>query len=135
MEVEYMNLITRDPFFGSLFDDFGDFKLKNNIMKSDIYEEDKNYVIEIDVPGFKKEDVCVDYEDGYLTITAKQEEEKNEDSKNYIKRERHYGEMSRSYYIGEIEEDKINAKFKDGTLKLIFPKEEPKKALKQIPIK
>jgi len=129
-----MNLITRDPFFGNLFDDFGDFKIKSNTMKSDIYEEDGNYVIEVDIPGLKKDDVCVDYEDGYITITAKHEEEKNEENKNYIKRERQYGEMSRSYYIGELEEDKIKAKFKDGILKLTFPKEDPKKALKQIPI-
>ena len=129
-----MNLITRDPFFGSLFDDFGELKIKNNTMKSDIYEKDGNYVIEVDIPGLKKDDVCVDYEDGYITITAKHEEEKKEDKKNYIKRERHYGEMTRNYYIGEIEENKIKAKFKDGILKLSFPKEDPKKALKQIPI-
>jgi HSP20 family protein len=133
MEVEYMNLITRDPFFGNLFDDLYDTKKSSNVMRTDIYEKDGNYVIEADVPGFKKENVKVDYEDGYLTITAKREEEIEENT-NYIRKERHYGEFTRSYYVGNINEDDIKAKFEDGTLKVIFPKEDPNKNVKQIPI-
>ncbi len=128
-----MNLITRDPLFGSLFDNINEFKLSNNMMKSDIYEKDGKYVIEADIPGFKKEDVSIDYDDGYITITAKQEEV-IEDNTNYIRRERHYGETTRSYYVGDINEKEINAKFENGTLKVTFPKEEIKSSVKQIPI-
>lgn len=128
-----MNLITRDPIFGSLFDDFYEFKKSNSIMKSDIYEKDGKYVIETDIPGFKKDDVSIDYEDGYITITAKKEEVVEENA-NYIKRERHYGETTRSYYVGNIKEEEINAKFENGTLKISFPKEEEKSNVKQIPI-
>lgn len=128
-----MNLITRDPFFGSLFDDFSDSRKQNSMMKTDIYEKDGNYVIEADVPGFKKENVKVDYEDGYLTITAKKEEI-IEENKNYIRKERHYGEVSRSYYVGNVNESEIKAKFEDGTLVVTLPKEEDKETSKQIPI-
>lgn len=129
-----MNLITRDSIFGSLFDDFYEFKRFNNIMKTDIYEKDGKYVIEADIPGFKKEDVSIDYEDGYITITAKKEEVIEENA-NYIRRERYYGETTRNYYVGNINEKNINAKFEDGTLKITFPKEEEKSNVKQIPIK
>ena len=128
-----MNLVTRDPFFGSLFDDLFETK-KSSIMKSDIYEKEGKYVIEVDVPGFNKDEVKVDYENGYLTIIARKEEEKKSEEKNYIKRERYYGEQSRSYYIGDIVEKDIKAKFEDGILKVSFPKEEKKKTTKLIPI-
>lgn len=126
-----MNLITRDPFFGSLFDDFYEGKKVNNVMRTDIYEKEGNYIIDVDVPGFKKENVNVDFEDGYLTITAKREEI-TEENTSYLKKERHYGEFSRSYYVGNIDENEIKAKFEDGTLKITFPKEDPKKNVRQI---
>lgn len=129
-----MNLITRDSLFDTLFDNFYDNKKVGGIMKADIYEKDENYVIELDIPGFKKEEVNVDYEEGYVTITAKKEEEKKDEEKNYIKRERVYGEYSRSFYVGNIKEEDIKAKFEDGMLKLKFPKENQKENIKQIPI-
>ncbi len=128
-----MDLITRDPFFGSLFDELLDNK-KSEIMKSDIYEKDGNYVIEIDVPGFKKDEVKVDYENGYLTISAEKSEEHDEEKKNYIRKERFCSQLSRSYYVGDLEESEIKAKFEDGTLKINFPKEEIKSKTKLIPI-
>lgn len=128
-----MNLITRDPLLGSLFEDFYESRKQNYIMKSDIYEKDGKYVIETDIPGFKKDDVSIDYDDGYITITAKKEEV-IEDDTNYIRRERHYGESTRSYYVGNINENEINAKFENGTLKITVPKEEIKSSVKQIPI-
>ncbi|MDD3821692.1 MAG: Hsp20/alpha crystallin family protein [Bacilli bacterium] len=120
-----MNLLPRRGFFGDLFDDFFDIPLvtTNNIMKTDIYEEDNNYVVEMDIPGFKKEDVTVDYDKGYLTIRAKKETEVKED-KNYIKRERFYGEYKRSFYIGELDESSIKANFENGILKVAFPKKQ-----------
>lgn len=128
-----MNLITRDPFFGSLFDDLLETK-KATTMKSDVYEKEGNYVIEIDIPGFNKDEVKVDYENGYLTVLARKEEEKEDKKKNYIKRERYYGEQARSYYIGNVLVKDIKAKFDDGILKVSFPKEEIKEEIKLIPI-
>ncbi len=129
-----MNLITRDPFFGNFLDDLFESKHQNITIRSDIYEKDGNYVIEADIPGFKKSDVKVDYDNGYVTITALNETENKEEDVNYIKKERYYGEIKRSYYVGDIDEKDIKAKFENGTLKLEFPKENPKKASKLIPI-
>jgi len=129
-----MNLITRDSFFDSLFDSFYDNNRKGYMMKTDIYEENNKYVIEMDVPGFKKDEVCVDYEDGYVTVTAKKEEEDRKEDKNYIRRERMYGEYTRSFYVGNINEKDIKAKFNDGILKIKLPKENLKDNIKQIPI-
>ncbi len=129
-----MNLITKDPFFGNLFDDFFEPKKQTQLMRSDIYEKDGQYTIEIDVPSFKKEEVKVDFDNGYLTISAVKEEEKKDENINYIKRERYYGEMARSYYIGDVKEKDIKAKFEEGTLKLTFPKEEIKEKTRLIPI-
>lgn len=129
-----MNLITRDSLFDSLFDSFYDNNKKGNMMKSDIYEKDDNYVIEMDVPGFKKDEVVVDYEDGYVTVTAKKNQEDKTEDKNYIRRERIYGEYTRSFYVGNINEEDIKAKFDDGMLKIKFPKENKDERIKQIPI-
>jgi HSP20 family protein len=120
-----MFLIPRRSFFRDDFDDFFDFPISNSnvLMKSDIYEEGNNYVIEIDLPGFKKEDVTINYDKGYLTIEAKKEETK-EEKKNYVKRERYYGEFKRSFYVGDIDDSLIKAKFEDGILKINFPKKE-----------
>ena len=129
-----MNLITRDSFFDSLFDSFYDNNRRGHMMKTDIYEKDDKYVIEMDVPGFKKDEVCVDYEDGYVTVTAKKSEEDKKEDKNYIRRERVYGEYTRSFYVGNIKEEDIKAKFDDGMLKIKFPKENQKENIKQIPV-
>jgi HSP20 family protein len=128
-----MNLVSKDSLFGDVFDDFGIFRKSNSIMKSDIYEKDGVYTVEVDIPGFKKENVKVDYDDGYLKISGKREEVKEENT-NYLHKERFSGEFSRSYYIGNIDESSIKAKFEDGTLKVTFPKEEPKDTTRQIPI-
>lgn len=128
-----MNPETRDPLFGNLFDDFGSFRRSNDVMKSDIYEKDGKFTIEVDVPGFKKEDVKMDYNDGYLKITAKREDVKEENT-NYLHRERYSGEFSRSYYVGSLNESEIKAKFEDGTLKVMFPKTTVEDTTKQIPI-
>lgn len=126
--------MTKDPFFGNLFDDLFESKRQNMVMRSDVYEKEGNYIIEVDVPGFKKDDVQVDYDNGYVTITAKKEDEKENDRTNYIRRERFYGELTRSYYVGDVDENKISAKFEDGTLKLTIPKEEVETKTRLIPI-
>ena len=101
---------------------------KVDVMKTDVKENDKGYSVEIDLPGYKKDDVQATLEDGYLTISASKNssnDEKDEDGK-YIRRERFYGNCSRSFYVGEAVTDAdITAKFEDGILNLTIPKKEP----------
>ena len=82
----------------------------------------------MDIPGFDKNDISVEAKDGYLTIKAEKNDEVNEEDndKNYIRRERSYGKYERSFYLGDLDQDKINAEFKNGMLKIIVPKKEAK---------
>jgi HSP20 family protein len=129
----------------SLFDDLMDFpfdkeffshrnplygKHAQNIMKTDIKESDTAYEMDIDLPGFKKEDVSAKLENGYLTITAVKGLDKDEknDEGVYIRRERYTGQCARTFYVGEaVTQEEIKAKFEDGILKVTIPKVEPKK--------
>lgn len=130
-----MNLIPRKYFLGDdFFDDFFEPALKDQ-MKCDIYEKDGNYNIVLDAPGFDKDDIKLECDNGYLTISAEKVEEDNEEDKNYIRRERHYGKYSRSFYVGDIDTENIDAEFKKGTLKIVVPKIEEKPSKKQIEIK
>lgn len=105
------------------------------IMKCDIYEKDNNYVIEMDMPGVKKEELNLDIEKGYLTVSYEQKIDETEEEKKYIHRERHeYTNCSRRFYIGEVEEDNINASFKDGILTITVPKKEKETTKKVIDI-
>ena len=118
-------------FFDNFFDDFESPKKLDKMMKCDIYEEDNNYVIEMDVPGFKKEDINMELDDGYLKISAEKKSDSEEkDGKKYVRRERHcYSKCERQFYVGNIKDEDIKAKFKDGILKISVPKEETKKVI------
>ena len=115
-----------------LFDDiFGDSffrKSESKMMKTDIREDKDNYVIDIDLPGFDKKNIKIDITDGYLTINAKVNNEDNDSKKGkYIRKERQYGECSRSFYIGdEVKPENVKANFKNGILTLEVPKVENK---------
>lgn len=130
----------QDPWFG-----FNDHELKNlekkvyghrakNVMNTDIKEFDSDYEMTIDLPGFKKEDVQIALENGYLTISAskgiesdKAENEEEKKKGNYIRRERYGGSCQRSFYVGEaLDVDDIKANFHHGILKLIIPKKDQK---------
>ena len=126
----------RKYYLDSIFNDFMDEKNSLDIMKCDIYEKDGAYHIEADIPGFKKEEISVDCEDGYVTISAEKnsEEEERDDERKYLKRERFYGKTSRKFYVGDIDSDKIKAEFKDGMLKVVVPKEEKLPSKKTIEI-
>lgn len=117
-----MNLVPRNFLLDDFFDDFG--KIKTNDMKCDIYEKDNNVVVEMDVPGFNKDEINIDVNKGYLTIELEHNEEKNDEEKNYIRRERNYSTTKRQFYVGDIDEEKIKANFNDGVLKIIVPKKE-----------
>ena len=126
-----MMLVPRNNF--DLFDDmFGDpffTKHENKIMKTDIKERKHSYVI--DLPGFDKKDIKIDVTDGYLTINAKVSSEDKEDKhEKYVRRERYFGECSRSFYVGEnVESENIKASFKNGILSLEIPKVEEQEKL------
>ena len=114
-------------FFDDFFDDMDKpRRFENNLMKCDIFEKDGKFNIEMDVPGFKKDDIKMELADGYLTISAeKKEENKEEDGKNYIRRERtSYTKCERKFYVGNIDDSKIKAEFKNGILLVEVPKEE-----------
>ncbi len=128
-----MMLVPRNNF--DLFDDFFETpfftKNENKMMKTDIRERKDSYIIDIDLPGFNKDDIKIDLTDGYLTINAKMSKEEKEDKKEkYVRRERYFGECSRSFYLGDnIKEENISASFKNGILSLEIPKIENEKKL------
>lgn len=104
------------------------------MMKTDVKELDKGYEVDIDLPGFKKDEVCVELNDGYLTISAAKGLDKDQKDKEgkYIRKERYAGSMSRSFYVGEnVTEEDIHAKFENGILRLSIPKKEDKKLEKK----
>ena len=124
-----------DDMFGDVFFNEGESKL----MKTDIKEKKDEYIIDIDLPGYEKEDIKLNIQDGYLTVHATvNKEEKDEEKGKFVCKERYSGECSRSFYVGEnVTENEIKAKFKNGTLTIEIPKKEEKKELpvkKYIPI-
>ena len=129
----------------NVFDDWMDFsfpdidkklygKHAKNVMKTDIREMDDSYEVVIDLPGFKKDEIEVQLENGYLTISAAKGLDKDETDKQgkYLRQERYAGSMSRSFYVGEdITEEDIHGKFENGILKMDIPKDESKKVEKK----
>ena len=137
-----MMLVPRKHF--DLFDDFFDdgffSKQEKSLMKTDIREAKDKYIIDIDLPGFSKENINLSLNKGYLEISAKVDKEnKSNDEEKYVRRERFYGECSRSFYVGEeVNKEDICAEFKDGILKIEVPKydlENKSEETKQIEIK
>ncbi len=130
-----MSLIPRNFYLDDIFDDFGRMPRVNE-MKCDVYESDGNYNIEMDIPGYDKKDITIECDDGVLTITAeKNNEVKDEDdSKKYIRRERVYGKVSRTFTFSDINEENIKAEFNNGILKIVVPKVEKTESKKVIEI-
>ncbi|MBQ7308178.1 MAG: Hsp20/alpha crystallin family protein [Clostridia bacterium] len=137
--MRYIKPMNNDlDFFGEAIENmFRPMMPKEFLMRTDIKECCDNYILETEVPGFKKEEITIDFEDGYITILAKKEkEQKCEDKEKcnvkYLRRERYTGTCSRKFYVGEINENDIKASFCDGILTLSFPKESKKKETKKI---
>lgn len=104
-----------------------------NLMKTDVQEKDDCYLLEVDLPGFKKDEISVDVENGYLTISAAKGLDKDAEDKKgkYIRQERYAGACSRSFYVGwDVEPDEISAKFESGILQISVPKETRKPEVK-----
>lgn len=113
----------RDPLYG---------KHAKALMKTDVRETEHTYELDVDLPGFKKDEISVELKDGYLSICATKSLDKDERNKKgkFIRQERYAGTCSRSFYVGEdVESKDVSAKFEDGILKLSLPK----RAQRQLP--
>lgn len=112
------------PFLKSFFDDdfFSETNGANGNFKVDLKETEDNYLVEADLPGIKKEDINVDFDNNYLVISAKRDDIIEDKNENYVRRERHYGQFQRSFYIDNADRDKIEAAFQNGVLKITLPK-------------
>lgn len=131
-----MDLIPKGFSFNDFFDSYlteGNYSNKFS-NKCDIYEKDGQHFLELEIPGLNKEDIKIEIEDGYLTVSASKKEETEDESKNYIRKERSFESMQRKFYVGNIDNDKIKADFKDGILFISFPKEDKESNKKQITI-
>ncbi|SKC89832.1 Hsp20/alpha crystallin family protein [Maledivibacter halophilus] len=127
--------VFRDNFFSGLMTDnfFKDFSFGS--IKADIKENDKEYIVEAEVPGFTKDQINLEYRNDHLYLSINQNEEVNEERDNYIRRERRVGKISRSFYIPNVKEDAIAAKApENGVLKVVLPKEKPSKGSRKIDI-
>ena len=117
-------------FFGKKNPLYG--KHAKNMMKTDVKETDDSYEVDIDLPGFKKDEINATLEDGYLTISAAKGLDKDEKDKKgkYIRKERYAGAMSRSFYVGDgVTQDEVKAKYENGILRLSIPKKAEQKAV------
>ena len=117
-----------DPLYG---------KHGKNLMKTDVRETDSAYELDVDLPGFKKDEIQLKLEDGYLTISAAKgvDKDQQDDQGRYIRRERYAGQCSRSFYVGEgVEARDVSARFEDGILRLSLPKAAPQQLPKSTAI-
>lgn len=136
------NIETRRDLMSEFFDNFfnddfftnSDYLPGKNGFKVDIKENDNNYTIEADLPGVKKDSINIAYENNYLSISTARQDEYEEKKDNFIRKERHYGEFRRSFYVDNIDDTKIKAEFKDGVLKIEIPKLEKVPQSKKIEI-
>ena len=122
-----MNFPFEQDFWGKKNPLYG--KHAKNMMKTDIREHDAGYEVDIDLPGFKKDEISIELEKGYLTVSAAKGLDKDEEDKKgrYIRRERYAGSMSRSFYVGDVKPEEVSAKFENGILTLDVPKAGQKK--------
>ena len=119
-EFDLFDEMFNDPFFT---------RGENKLMRTDIKEKKDHYELDVDLPGYEKEDIKIEIQDGYLIVHAKANKaETDKEEGKYVRKERYYGECSRSFYVGEdVTEEDIKAKFKNGTLTLeVNKKDEPK---------
>ena len=141
--------IFRDNLFDNFFNDFFDFPVFDdtdvrkvqdklygrhaaNMMKTDVREHEDYYEVDVELPGFKKEELSLELKDGYLIISASKgldQEETEKETGKFVRRERYAGSMSRSFYVGEaVKEEDIHAKYESGVLKLAIPRADEKKS-------
>lgn len=120
-----------DDFFGDMFggDFFDTSSRMSQLMKTDVLEKDGQYMLDIELPGYDKNDISAELKDGYLTIMANKDQtiENKDEKSNYVRKERYTGSCQRSFYVGDdVKEEDIQAGFKDGILKIAVRKPELK---------
>lgn len=108
------------PFFG-----YNRRRRTQNYMRTDVKENEKEYVMEVELPGLEKKDIGLSVKDGYLNISVQKSESEKGENEKYIRRERSFS-CSRSYYIGDVSKEEIRAKYENGILRVSIPKEQPK---------
>lgn len=115
-----------DNFIENFFDDsfMPAFFAENSQIRVDIRENEKEYIVEADLPGVKKEEINIELNNDRLTISVEKNEEVKEERENYIRKERRSGSYCRSFYVENVLEDKISAKFENGVLSMVLPKKE-----------
>ena len=130
--------IFHESLFDDMFNGFGMMpdidralygKHARNLMKTDVRETQDSYLVDIDLPGFKKDEVKVELKGGYLTVQAAKglDRDRKDEQGRYIRQERYAGQMSRSFYVGEqVRPEDLRAKFEDGILQITVPKEAPR---------
>ena len=130
--------IFHESLFDDMFNGFGMMpdidralygKHARNLMKTDVRETQDFYLVDIDLPGFKKDEVKVELKGGYLTVQAAKglDRDRKDEQGRYIRQERYAGQMSRSFYVGEqVRPEDLKAKFEDGILQITVPKEAPR---------
>ncbi len=126
-------LISKDPFFNDYFDLFNS-KQNHNFMNTDIIEKENNYILKVEVPGINKEDITIDYDDENLNIKIVKNDN-CEENDNYLRKEICYGEYSRKFYVGNINENEIEANYNNGILTISIPKKTQLENKKSIEIK
>lgn len=104
--------------------------------KADIKETDQEYQVHLDLPGYEKDNISIEYNQDILTVKAERKEEKQEknEKNQYIRQERSYGTVSRQFYLAHVNEAEVKASYQDGVLQITLPKQEDQKEKKQIPI-
>ena len=124
--MKYKNELSffEDPIFGDFFSPLA--KTTSTMMRTDIIENEDSYEFKVDLPGVNKENISLDLNDGYLTIAYKEEKTK-EDTSKYLRKERYFGSQERSFYVGDIDLNRIEAKFENGVLEVTLPKEKEEK--------
>ena len=123
---DFMDFPFEKEFFGKRNPLYG--KHAKNMMKTDVRETEESYEVDIDLPGFKKDEISVKLENGYMTVSAAKglDKEEKDDKGRYIRQERYAGSMTRSFYVGEtLKTEDIKAKYENGILKLSMPKKQP----------
>ena len=125
-------MLPRRFYFDNALDQF--FEDEGAKMKCDIYEKDNVYHVEMDLPGFTKDEIKVECNKGNLIITAEKEEKDEDENKKYLRKERFYGKYTRGFYLGDIQEDAIEAKFDNGTLHISIPQIDKTESKKLIDI-
>ncbi len=125
----YMTRRNNNEFWDNTFDDFfRPFYVDEDsaLMKTDIKENEGEYLLDVEMPGFNKNDISLKFENGYLTVSAKKEDKQDEKT-HYLRRERSVS-CSRSYYMGDVDQKLIKAKYENGVLTVAVPKEKPEES-------